>query len=107
MLAQGAANPASRYAVFSFLAGFWRQNYLGEIAAITQPTLVVVGDKASSISRASGQDTPDQRLADYLKCLSQGQGIKNAGRNVLPYESTNEFTATVAAFEDKNLAAKQ
>lgn len=107
MLVKGAANPASRYAVFSFLAGFWRQNYLGAIAAITQPTLVVVGDRASSISRAAGQDTPDQRLSDYLECLPQGKGVKNAGRNVLPYESTNEFTAATAAFEDKNLTAKQ
>jgi pimeloyl-ACP methyl ester carboxylesterase len=105
MLVKGAANPASRYAVFSFLAGFWRQNYREAIAAITQPTLVVVGDKASSISRAGKQDTPDQRLADYLKCLSQGEGVKIAGRNVLPYESTTDFTATLAAFEDMNLTA--
>jgi hypothetical protein len=27
LLVKGAVNPASRYAVFSFLAGFWRQNY--------------------------------------------------------------------------------
>jgi len=107
MLVKGAANPASRYAVFSFLAGFWRQNYrealakLNEvIAAITQPTLVVVGDKASSISKAGKQDTPDRRLADYLQCLPQGEGVKIAGRNVLPYESTPEFTATLAAFEN-------
>lgn len=102
MLVEGAANLASRYAVFSFLAGFWRQNYLDAIAAITQPTLVVVGDRSSSISRA-GQDTPDQRLADYLECLSQGEGIKIAGRNVLPYESTTEFVAAMAAFTDKGL----
>jgi len=105
MLVKGAANPASRYAVFSFLAGFWRQNYTEAIAAITQPTLVVVGEKASSISRAGKQDTPDQRLADYLKCLSGGEGVKIAGRNVLPYESTTEFTATLAAFEDTDLTA--
>jgi hypothetical protein len=59
--------------------------------------LVVVGDKASSISRAGKQDTPDQRLADYLKCLSGGKGVKIAGRNVLPYESTSEFVAAIAA----------
>lgn len=97
MLVLGAANPASRHAVFSFLAGFWRQNYQKAIASITQPTLVVVGEKASSITK-TGQDTPDQRLADYLKCLPQAEGIKIAGRNVLPYESTTEFAATVAAF---------
>ena len=105
LLVKGAANPASRYAVFSFLAGFWRQNYREAIASIAQPTLVIVGDRASSISRAGKQDNPDQRLADYLKCLSQGEGVKIAGRNVLPYESTTEFTATLAAFENMNLTA--
>lgn len=103
MLVEGAANPASRYAVFSFLAGFWRQNYLEDFARITQPTLVVVGDKASSISKAGKQDTPDQRLADYLKCLSNAEGIKIAGRNVLPYESTTEFVSAIAAFTNKQL----
>jgi pimeloyl-ACP methyl ester carboxylesterase len=104
LLALGAANPASRHAVFSFLAGFWRQNYRDAIAAITQPTSVVMGDRASSISK-NKQDTPEQRLADYLKCLSEGKGVKIAGRNVLPYESTSEFTATLAAFENTKLTA--
>ncbi len=101
MLVKGGTNPARRYAVFSFLAGFWRQNYREAIAAIAQPTLVVMGDRASSISKDK-QDTPDQRLADYLECLSGSKGVKIAGRNVLPYESTNDFTATLAAFENMN-----
>ena len=100
LLAKGAANPASRHAVFSFLAGFWRQDYRKAFAAITQPTLVVMGDRASSISK-NKQDTPERRLADYLKCLPHGEGVKIAGRNVLPYESTSDFTATLAAFENK------
>lgn len=104
LLVKGAANPASCHAVFSFLAGFWRQNYQAAIAAIAQPTLVVVGDRTSSISKGK-QDTPDQRLADYLKCLPQGKGVKISGRNVLPYESTSEFTATLAAFESTNSTA--
>jgi len=49
ILIKGAANPASRY-VFRFI-WFWRQDYKEAIATITQPTLVVVGDTASSISR--------------------------------------------------------
>ncbi|PSB27485.1 alpha/beta fold hydrolase [Chlorogloea sp. CCALA 695] len=105
LLALGAANPASRHAVFSFLAGFWRQNYREAIAAITQPTLVIIGDRASSISR-NKQDTPERRLADYLKCLPHGEGVKIAGRNVLPYESTSKFTATLAAFENTKLTAQ-
>ncbi len=101
MLVKGAANLASRYAVFSFLAGFWRQDYADAITAIAQPTLVVVGERASSISRVGKQDTPDQRLADYLQYLSGCEGIKINGRNVLPYESTTEFVAATAAFVDK------
>ncbi|MFS0513541.1 alpha/beta fold hydrolase [Nostoc sp. UIC 10607] len=94
----GAENPASRHAVFSFLAGFWRQDYTSFIASIQQPTLAVVGETASSISEKSKQETPDERLTHYLACLPQGRGIKINGRNVLPYESTAEFVAAIATF---------
>jgi pimeloyl-ACP methyl ester carboxylesterase len=97
-LEAGAANPASRHAVFSFLAGFWRKDYKPAVAAIAQPTLVVFGEKASSISREGKQELPAQRLADYLNALPQGRGLQIKGRNVLPYESTPEFVAAVAAF---------
>ncbi|NDJ22181.1 alpha/beta fold hydrolase [Nostoc sp. B(2019)] len=97
-LVAGAENPESRHAVFSFLAGFWRQNYSSAIASIGQPTLVVVGETASSISQEGKKETPDERLADYLACLPQGRGIKMNGRNVLPYESTAKFVAAIAPF---------
>jgi pimeloyl-ACP methyl ester carboxylesterase len=97
-LENGAVNPDSRYAVFSFLAGFWREDYEKAIEAIAQPTLVVVGDKASSISRTGQSETPEERIAEYVKHLPQGQARKISGRNVLPYESTAEFVAVVAEF---------
>ncbi|MEH2335002.1 alpha/beta fold hydrolase [Nostoc sp.] len=97
-LLAGAENPASRHAVFSFLAGFWRQDYTNSIASIGQPTLTVMGETASSISQEGKKETPDERLADYLSCLPQGRGIKINGRNVLPYESTAEFVAAIAPF---------
>jgi pimeloyl-ACP methyl ester carboxylesterase len=97
-LLSGAVNPASRYAVFSFLSGFWRQDYEKAIASISEPTLVVVGEKASSISRVGQSETPEQRMAQYLKHLPKGQGRQIPGRNVLPYESTAEFVAVVAEF---------
>ncbi|MEH1888932.1 MAG: alpha/beta hydrolase [Nostoc sp.] len=97
-LLAGAENPASRHAVFSFLAGFWRQNYTSFIASIQQPTLAVVGETASSISQDNRKETPDERLAHYLSYLPQGRGIKINGRNVLPYESTAEFVAAIAPF---------
>ncbi|MEA5580786.1 alpha/beta hydrolase [Nodularia harveyana UHCC-0300] len=101
MLVKGAENPESRHAVFSFLAGFWRQDYSGYLACINQPTLVVVGETASSISKEGKQETPDERLADYLGCLPHGSGIKLPGRNVLPYESTAEFIKAIAPFIEK------
>ncbi|MBD2776025.1 alpha/beta fold hydrolase [Iningainema tapete] len=101
-LQAGAENTASRYAVFSFLAGFWRQDYSSAIAKIKQPTLVVVGETASSISQAGKQETPDERLADYLAYLPQGSGVKITGRNVLPYESTAEFVKAISPFVNKS-----
>ncbi|WP_341530827.1 alpha/beta hydrolase [Nostoc sp. UHCC 0302] len=100
-LVAGAANLANRHAVFSFLAGFWRQDYSSAIASIQQPTLVVVGETASSISEEGKKETPSERLADYLASLPQGRGIKMNGRNVLPYESTAEFVAAIAPFIDE------
>ncbi|MEH2271259.1 MAG: alpha/beta fold hydrolase [Nostoc sp.] len=97
-LIAGAENPASRHAVFSFLAGFWRKDYTSFIASIQQPTLAVMGETASSISQDNAKETPDERLAHYLASLPQGQGIKINGRNVLPYESTAEFVAAIATF---------
>ncbi|MCM0592648.1 MAG: alpha/beta hydrolase [Gloeotrichia echinulata IR180] len=97
-LVAGAEKTANRYAVFSFLAGFWRQDYSTAIAAIKQATLVVVGETASSISQEGKRETPDQRLADYLAHLPHGRGIKLPGRNVLPYESTAFFVGAIAPF---------
>jgi pimeloyl-ACP methyl ester carboxylesterase len=101
MLLAGAADPDSRYAVFSFLAGFWRQNYAEAIANITQPTLVVMGETASSIGKTGKGETPDQRLANYLQYLTAGEAIKVSGRNVLPYESTADFVSAIAPFVKK------
>lgn len=97
-LRKGAENPANRHAVFSFLAGFWRKDYSNAIASIKQPTLVVVGETASSIGKEGKYETPDERLADYLKYLPQGRSVKIPGRNVLPYESTTEFVTAIAPF---------
>lgn len=105
-LEQGAENPESRHAVFSFLAGFWRKDYSQPIASIKQPTLVVVGETASSISQEGKKESPDERLADYLACLPQGRGIKMSGRNVLPYESTAEFVEGIAPFLDEVSSTK-
>ncbi|MFB2834623.1 alpha/beta fold hydrolase [Floridanema evergladense] len=101
MLNLGAENIASRYAVFAFLARFWQQGYEPAITKINQPTLVVLGEKASSISKSGTQETPEQRSQAYLQHLPKGESIFISGRNVLPYESTAEFVKVVANFTDK------
>jgi pimeloyl-ACP methyl ester carboxylesterase len=98
MLVSGAQNPASRHAVFSFLSGFWRKDYSSAISQIVQPTLVLVGDYASSISQEGKSETPDRRVEEYLEHLPNGQGKKIPGRNVLPYESPSEFVEAIAPF---------
>jgi pimeloyl-ACP methyl ester carboxylesterase len=97
-LQQGAKNPATRHAVFSFLAGFWRKDYQKAIESIKQPTLSVFGETASSISQSGKGDTTEKRLADYSSHLPNGSAIKIPGRNVLPYESTVEFVKAIAPF---------
>ena len=97
-LTKGAANPDSRYAVFSFLAGFWRQDYSAVISKITQAALVVMGKNASTISRNSTGETPEDKIDFYLQHLPNGRGCQIAGRNVLPYESTSEFVTVVQEF---------
>ncbi|MGB3492042.1 MAG: alpha/beta fold hydrolase [Elainellaceae cyanobacterium] len=94
-LKAGAQDPATRHAVFSFLAGFWRKNYTEAIEQIQQPTLVLFGEEASGIDRASRLDSAQKRLQDYLHHLPQAQGALVPGRNVLPYESTSDFVAEV------------
>ena len=98
MLEQGAVKPASRYAVFSFLAGFWRQDYTERLQRLYIPTLVTVGDRASSISRSGKTETPQERVDLYLQNLPQAQAKIIKGRNVMPYEATTEFIEAIAPF---------
>ncbi|WP_192901049.1 hypothetical protein [Okeania hirsuta] len=68
---------------------------------INQPTLVLVGKQASTISKTEQTETPEQRINSYLKLLLQGEGCQISGRNVLPYESTEEFIKAVSNFVQK------
>ncbi|MFP4132860.1 MAG: alpha/beta fold hydrolase [Halothece sp.] len=98
MLKTGSEDMASRHAVFSFLAGFWRKNYESAIAQITQPTLVLMGETASSISKDSQPEPPQERIDQYCQTLPNGEGKILSGRNVLPYESTTAFTEACQEF---------
>ncbi|MFM9266960.1 alpha/beta fold hydrolase [Tychonema sp. BBK16] len=100
-LQAGAANPDSRHAVFSFLAGFWRQDYSSTIQKCDRATLIIMGEQASSISQAGKEEKPEERLAQYLANFPNAEGLLMPGRNVLPYESTAEFVSGVAEFVNK------
>lgn len=97
-LTTGGRDIKSRYAVFSFLTGFWREDYAKAIASIQQPTLVVFGEQSSSISREGKSETVQERLDAYTSHLAQGNGCVILGRNVLPYESTSEFVRVTYDF---------
>ena len=97
-LTEGAKDLQSRYAVFSFLAGFWRKDYASDIAQIKQPTLVVFGEQTSSISREGKAETVLERLDLYTSHLPQGKGCTIPGRNVLPYESATELVRVASNF---------
>lgn len=97
-LVEGAKDSQSRYAVFSFLAGFWREDYTSAISKIKQPTLVVLGEQTSSISRESFRETLQQRADFYVKYLSQARVHTIEGRNVLPVESTSSLVEVISDF---------
>ncbi len=101
LLEQGAKEANSRYAVFSFLAGFWRKDYSADMANIAQPTLVLFGDRASSISPSGMAETPQQRCQAYENGWQNAQSEIVVGRNVLPYESTTAFVEGMLPFWQK------
>lgn len=104
MLHKGSRDMNSRYAVFSFLAGFWRQDYESAIKKIQQPVLVVMGENASTIDREVAKQVdndaqqPQQRLQPYLEHFPLASGVSVAARNIPPYESAYDFSQVVRSF---------
>ncbi len=94
----GAKDLKTRYAVFAFLAGFWRKDYRQDLANMNQTTLAVFGEEASSIDRSRLEETPPERVELYQKHLPQCKACIIPGRNVLPYENTEEFAQVTADF---------
>ena len=98
MLKQGSHDLYSRYAVFSFLAGFWRRDYTALFEALRCPVLALFGEQASGISRRGKREPPSVKAADYGSHLPDATARLLPGRNVLPYEATGPFTEAVAAW---------
>ena len=50
--AKGAADASTRHAVFSFVAGTWRQNYTGLLSSLALPTLIISGRDVGAAAAA-------------------------------------------------------
>jgi pimeloyl-ACP methyl ester carboxylesterase len=96
MLEEGAAPMSTRWAVFSFLAGFWRRDYHPQMRSLTVPVLALFGERASGISRGGRRAGAAERVATYTGAVGMADGRILPGRNVLPYESTEVCVAAVA-----------
>ena len=86
-LHEGSRAMDTRWAVFSFLAGFWRRNWDPRLTGLTLPLQVVFGGSATGIGRSRSWDDLDARLATYRHKLPEAVIDTIPGRNVLPYES--------------------
>lgn len=98
MLEKAAINPMNRFAVFSFLAGFWRKDYSKLMAKLDQKIFLLMGEKATSVSKEGFKETPQQRVELYRKNIPNLTAKIMKGRNVLPYESTEDFVRETISF---------
>ena len=89
-LSKGSRDMNSRWAVYSFLAGFWRRDWEPHLTNLTLPLQVVFGGSATGIGRSRSWDDLDQRLATYRRKLPDAVIETIPGKNVLPYESPED-----------------
>jgi len=97
-LRQGSRAMETRWAVYSFLAGFWRRDWEPQLTQLGLPLLVVFGRSATGIGRSRDWDDVDQRLATYRQKLPAAEIETIPGRNVLPYESTEACVQCVSTW---------
>ena len=95
-LSEGSRAMNTRWAVFSFLAGFWRRDWEPQLTGLTLPLQVVFGGSATGIGRSRCWDDLDERLATYRRKLPKAAIDTIPGRNVLPYESADACVGCVS-----------
>ena len=89
-LNEGSRDMRGRWAVYSFLAGFWRRDWALQFTNLTVPLQVIFGESAAGIGSSSRWDNLDQRLDIYREKLPEAVIQTIPGKNVLPYESTKD-----------------
>ena len=104
MTREGSRDMATRHAVYSFLARYWQKGYGDRMKQCPVPVLALFGETASSISNNGKGETTEDRVQTYAEVFPNGRSQVLPGRNVLPYESTAEFTAALLQFlRDRNI----
>ncbi len=97
-LEQEAANMSTRWATFSFLAGFWRRNWISQWQKINQPVWLLFGQEATGIGRSKQWDDAQERIQTYAQQMPTAVSASIHGRNVLPYESTSECVSQLQSW---------
>ena len=95
MLNQGSRAMDTRWAVYSFLAGFWRRDWEPLLTGLKIPVQIIFGTKATGIGSSKNWDDLNERLRTYKEQLPNASISTISGRNVLPYESTEECVNSV------------
>ena len=95
MLKQGSRAMDTRWAVYSFLAGFWRRNWEPQLTTLNIPVQILFGINATGIGSSKTWDDLEERLGTYREKLPNASISTIPGRNVLPYESTEECVNSV------------
>ena len=89
-LNEGSRKMESRWAVYSFLAGFWRRDWEPQFTNLNLPLQVIFGSSATGIGRSRSWDDIEQRIATYRRKLPDASIETIPGKNVLPYESPED-----------------
>lgn len=90
MLREGSRAMETRWAVYSFLAGFWRRDWEPQLTGLDIPVQIIFGTDATGIGSSKSWDDLDQRLLTYREKMPNASISTIPGRNVLPYESSEE-----------------
>ena len=96
MLKQGSRAMNTRWAVYSFLAGFWRQGWEAQLTGLNIPVQIIFGTNATGIGSSRKWDDLNERLGTYKEKLPNASISTIPGRNVLPYESSEDCVNSVS-----------
>ena len=94
-LKEGSKDMNTRWAVYSFLAGFWRRDWEPQLTQLTLPLQILFGGSATGIGRSRSWDDLDQRISTYRRKLPNAVIETIPGKNVLPYESPEDCINSV------------